>query len=110
MVTSVPSDSPDDFAAFTDLKKKPKLREKFGVKDEWVMPFEVEPQRMQTGSIQQNPLECLVLFPSKVSSWPCQAAAKDKRVWAPEPYKSLLAKETRALMVGCSDPVSALVT
>lgn len=41
VVTSVPSDSPDDYAAFTDLKKKPKLREKFGVKDEWVMPFEV---------------------------------------------------------------------
>lgn len=40
VVTSVPSDSPDDYAAFMDLKKKPKLREKFGVKDEWVMPFE----------------------------------------------------------------------
>ncbi len=26
-----------------DLKKKPKLREKFGVKDEWVLPFEVIP-------------------------------------------------------------------
>lgn len=26
-----------------DLKKKPKLREKYGVKDEWVMPFEVVP-------------------------------------------------------------------
>ena len=24
-----------------DLKKKPKLREKYGVKDEWVLPFEV---------------------------------------------------------------------
>jgi leucyl-tRNA synthetase len=26
-----------------DLKKKPKLREKYGVADEWVMPFEVVP-------------------------------------------------------------------
>jgi hypothetical protein len=26
-----------------DLKKKPKLREKYGIKDEWVMPFEVIP-------------------------------------------------------------------
>eukprot|EP00951_Prasinocladus_malaysianus_P014658 scaffold111721_cov47-Prasinocladus_malaysianus.AAC.4 len=26
-----------------DLKNKPKLREKFGIKDEWVMPFEVIP-------------------------------------------------------------------
>lgn len=41
IVTSVPSDSPDDYAALCDLKKKPKLREKYGVCDEWVMPFEV---------------------------------------------------------------------
>lgn len=26
-----------------DLKKKPKLREKYGVADEWVLPFEVIP-------------------------------------------------------------------
>jgi hypothetical protein len=26
-----------------DLKKKPKLREKYGIADEWVMPFEVLP-------------------------------------------------------------------
>lgn len=41
VVTSVPSDSPDDYAAFMDLKNKPKLREKYGVKDDWVLPFEV---------------------------------------------------------------------
>jgi len=43
IVTSVPSDSPDDYMALLDLKKKPKLREKFGVQDDWVMPFEVIP-------------------------------------------------------------------
>lgn len=43
IVTSVPSDSPDDYMALQDLKKKPALREKFGVKDEWVLPFEVIP-------------------------------------------------------------------
>lgn len=43
VVTSVPSDSPDDFMALSDLKKKPKLREKYGVLDEWVLPFEVIP-------------------------------------------------------------------
>lgn len=43
IVSSVPSDSPDDYAALADLKKKDKLREKFGVKDEWVMPFQVRP-------------------------------------------------------------------
>jgi len=36
VVTCVPSDSPDDYAALTDLKNKPKMRETFGLKDEWV--------------------------------------------------------------------------
>eukprot|EP01101_Sappina_pedata_P004002 TRINITY_DN1637_c0_g1_i1.p1 TRINITY_DN1637_c0_g1~~TRINITY_DN1637_c0_g1_i1.p1 ORF type:complete len:1101 (+),score=504.92 TRINITY_DN1637_c0_g1_i1:162-3305(+) len=43
VVTSVPSDSPDDFAALSDLKNKPALRTKFNLKDEWVMPFEPVP-------------------------------------------------------------------
>ena len=43
IVTSVPSDSPDDFMALHDLKTKPVFRAKFGVKDEWVLPFEVIP-------------------------------------------------------------------
>ena len=36
VVTSVPSDSPDDYTALQELKAKPKLREKFGVQDSWV--------------------------------------------------------------------------
>ncbi|KAL6847489.1 hypothetical protein ACP4OV_022515 [Aristida adscensionis] len=43
IVTSVPSDSPDDFMALQDLVTKPALRAKFGVKDEWVLPFQVVP-------------------------------------------------------------------
>ncbi|XP_078443905.1 ATP binding/leucine-tRNA ligases/aminoacyl-tRNA ligase [Wolffia australiana] len=43
IVTSVPSDSPDDFMALQDLKTKPGLRAKYGVKDEWVLPFEIVP-------------------------------------------------------------------
>ncbi|ONI36349.1 hypothetical protein PRUPE_1G582000 [Prunus persica] len=43
IVTSVPADSPDDYMALHDLKAKPALREKYGVKDEWVMPFEIIP-------------------------------------------------------------------
>ncbi|KAL9997480.1 putative leucine--tRNA ligase [Helianthus debilis subsp. tardiflorus] len=43
IVTSVPSDSPDDFMALQDLKAKAPFRAKFGVKDEWVLPFEVIP-------------------------------------------------------------------
>ncbi len=41
VVTSVPSDAGADYAALMDLKNKPALREKFGIKPEHVMPFEV---------------------------------------------------------------------
>jgi len=40
IVTSVPSDSPDDYAALTDLKKKKPLREKYGITDDMCLPFE----------------------------------------------------------------------
>ncbi|KAL6500049.1 hypothetical protein OROGR_027959 [Orobanche gracilis] len=43
IVTSVPSDSPDDFMALQDLKTKAPFRAKFGIKDEWALPFEVIP-------------------------------------------------------------------
>ncbi|XP_056172181.1 leucine--tRNA ligase, cytoplasmic-like isoform X2 [Syzygium oleosum] len=43
IVTSVPSDAPDDYMALHDLKAKRGLREKFGVKDDWVLPFEIVP-------------------------------------------------------------------
>ncbi|VAH06366.1 unnamed protein product [Triticum turgidum subsp. durum] len=43
IVTSVPSDSPDDFMALQALVTKPALRAKFGVKDEWVLPFDIIP-------------------------------------------------------------------
>lgn len=36
VVTSVPSDSPDDYAALMDLKNKQPLRQKYGIKDEMV--------------------------------------------------------------------------
>lgn len=36
VVTSVPSDAPDDWAAYRDLQNKDKLREKFGITEEMV--------------------------------------------------------------------------
>lgn len=43
VVTSVPSDAPDDYRGLMDLKEKDALRAKFGVVDEWVLPFEPVP-------------------------------------------------------------------
>ena len=43
VVTSVPSDAPDDYIGLQDLKRKPDMRAKFGVKDKHVMPFDVIP-------------------------------------------------------------------
>ncbi|XP_026470911.1 leucine--tRNA ligase, cytoplasmic [Ctenocephalides felis] len=39
VVTSVPSDSPDDYAALMDLKNKPAFRAKYNVLDHMVLPY-----------------------------------------------------------------------
>lgn len=43
VVTSVPSDSPDDYAALRDVQRKVELRRKFGISDEMVLPFNPVP-------------------------------------------------------------------
>jgi len=42
VVTSVPADSPDDYAAFMELKN-PGKRAHFGVKDEWIEDYDLVP-------------------------------------------------------------------
>lgn len=43
VVTSVPSDSPDDYAMLRDLKEKKGLRAELKVEEEWVKDFEPIP-------------------------------------------------------------------
>lgn len=43
IVTSVPSDAPDDYVALKELKDKPLWREKFGIQAHMVEPFDVVP-------------------------------------------------------------------
>lgn len=44
VVSSVPSDSPDDFIALQDIKENRNgIKDKYKIKDEWVLPFEVVP-------------------------------------------------------------------
>ncbi|PRP83020.1 leucyl-tRNA synthetase, cytoplasmic-like [Planoprotostelium fungivorum] len=43
IVTSVPSDSPDDYICLEELKRKPAFRAKFDLKDEMVLPFVATP-------------------------------------------------------------------
>jgi leucyl-tRNA synthetase len=43
VVTSVPSDAPDDYAALRELQEKPLWREKFGITADMVEPYHVVP-------------------------------------------------------------------
>jgi len=50
VVTSVISDSPDDYIALQELKSKPKLWEKFHVEDAWV-DYDVSTTKLLTPPI-----------------------------------------------------------
>jgi leucyl-tRNA synthetase len=60
VVTSVPSDAPDDYVALKELQDKPLWREKFGLTAEMVEPFEVVPiiGTSCRGSIRYLPSLC----------------------------------------------------
>ena len=60
VVTSVPSDAPDDYMGIADLKKKEFLREKYGVKDEWVMDIEMI-EILETPELGRNAAEKVCL-------------------------------------------------
>lgn len=82
VVTSVPSDSPDDWAALQDLRRKDKLREKFGVRDEWVLPYEVGAPRACAAPCGRRVISCsctllYVLGPRKHVSPRCNAQTMD---------------------------------
>ena len=59
IVTSVPSDSPDDWTNLKDLQNKPALRQKFNLQDEWVLPFEPVPIIEVPGYSKLSALESL---------------------------------------------------
>jgi len=64
IVTSVPSDSPDDYAAFIDIKKKLVFREKYNITDEMIMP--IQPVRDKffnyNGQTRCFCIQCLYIF------------------------------------------------
>lgn len=64
VVTSVPSDAPDDYIALKELKDKPLWREKFGLTAEMVDPFEVIP------IIGRTTYPILLLLPSSPDRFP----------------------------------------
>lgn len=43
IVTSVPSDAPDDFMGLEELKKKPAFRAKFNIQDHMILPYDIIP-------------------------------------------------------------------
>eukprot|EP00808_Paulinella_micropora_P020904 g44811.t1 len=79
VVTSVPSDAPDDYAALMDMKNKKAFRERFGIKDEMVMPFEVVPI-IDTPGLGTTPAKdlCIEMKVTSQNDAEKLAAIKDK--------------------------------
>lgn len=43
IVTSVPSDSPDDYVCLKYIKESAEFRKQYGIRDEMVQPYEIVP-------------------------------------------------------------------
>ena len=64
MVTSVPSDAPDDFAALQDLKNKPELRAKFRLTDAMVCVIPTQGAKRRKEVLSRGYLEvCMSVCP-----------------------------------------------
>lgn len=78
IVTSVPSDAPHDYLCLKTLQDKPIYREKLGLLDEWVIPFEVVP----------------IIQTKKYGEFSAQRACEEFKIQSPNDANKLnLAKE-----------------
>jgi len=96
IVTSVPSDAPDDYIALSDLKKKSALREKYNVSDACVMPF--EPIPVIEVPYQHDKTEASE--PSSTTQFAAQVACEEYKVSSQNDREKLLLAKNKCYKIG----------